>query len=111
MAIKPKQAEPSGSPIYVGRLAGVIYRRFADLRAANRDWHLYNSKCLPVTLERHQVLENGMTIIENLCQPLAHKRNPDLKGTICLRRPIDDDLNGDVRAQKNRLYCCNVCMR
>ena len=71
MAIKLKQAEPSGSPIYVGRLAGVIYRRFADLRAASRDWHLYNSKRLPVTLERHQELKNGMTVIETVPTPLA----------------------------------------
>ena len=72
MVIKPKQAEPCGSPIYVGRLAGVIYRRFADLSAASRDWHLYNDKSLPVTLERHQALKNGMTVIEPVPIPDPH---------------------------------------
>ena len=69
MAINTKQAEPSGKPVYVGRLAGVIYRRFTDPRSASKDWHLYNSKRLPVTLERHQVLKNGMTVIESLPSP------------------------------------------
>ena len=69
MAINPKHAEPSGKPVYVGRLAGVIYRRFTDLRSASKDWHLYNSKRLPVTLERHQMLKNGMTLIESVPNP------------------------------------------
>ena len=64
MSPKPKHAEPCGDPVYVGRLGGVIYRRFADPSAASKDWRLYNSKRLPVTLERHQELANGMTVIE-----------------------------------------------
>ena len=73
MASNRKHAEPSGSPVYVGRLAGVIYRRFTDPSSASKDWHLYNSKRLPVTLERHQELKNGMTVIESV-------PNPDLSG-------------------------------
>ena len=34
---------------------------------------------------------------------MARKRNPDLKGTICLRRPIDDDLDSDVQVEHEKL--------
>ena len=86
MTLEPKlAAAPSGEPVYIGRLAsevfnakfvgistptrplhffGVIYRRFADPRAACKDWSLYNSKRLPVTLERHQEFANGLIVIE-----------------------------------------------
>ena len=70
MTLEPKlAAAPSGDPVYIGRLAGVIYRRFADPRAACKDWSLYNSKCLPVTLERHQEFTNGFTVVEPMPTP------------------------------------------
>ena len=70
MTLEPKlAAAPSGEPVYIGRLAGVIYRRFADPRMACKDWSLYNSKRLPVTLERHQKFANGLVVIEPMPTP------------------------------------------